>query len=1425
MRPRAHVSRIQHDREVGYLAPEHGVETIRQMKFRSVKAEALIGRVTRLVLLILFFSATQDGLVSGQICSILHNFGDGSVSNDGSLPLAGVIQGSDGNFYGVTDEGGSAGEGTIISMTPGGTVTILHNFGDGTVPNDGQYTAAGLIRGVDGNFYGTTSGGGSANYGTVFNVTPSGVVTILHSFNDGSVTDDGKNPSAKLIQATDGNFYGTTPNGGAANEGTAFKMTPSGVVTILHSFGDGSVTGDGLYPSTELIQGTDGNFYGTTQHGGSTGFFGGTVYKMTPAGVVTILHSFGDGSVSNDGLQPIAGLVQGTDGSFYGTTSVSSKVIPLGFGAFTNAPGSAFKITPQGVVTILHSFGDGTIANDGQYPSAALIQATDGSFYGTTENGGFASVGTIFRMTSSGAITIMHSFGDGSVPNDGSYPAAPVFQASDGNMYGTTEDGGSAGTGTLFKLIDGIPSITSGATASGILNVGFSYDIQALPVATSFAASNLPSWLTLNTSTGVLSGIPDAAGVYTVSLTATNAAGTSSAFVLTIGIASGTTAPKIYSASTAQGDVGSAFAYAILASPPASSFSAADLPSWLSLDASSGILSGTPSAPGTFAITLTATNAVGTSSSFPLTITVTAPATGIPVITSGATGSGYVGGTFTYLTQGTPSPTSFAANNLPSWLYLNPTTGLISGIPPASAENTSLTVTLTATNASGTSSSFPLQIHIGGVPTVAGVPVITSLLQVFAGDASNGFGGYQITATNNPTSFSEMGMPSFFTLSATGQIDGAFSLVNGTYQFQITATNAVGSDTETLTITVGPSTPGYQMNLLHSFGDGSLPNDGNSPNSFFATSDGSLFGTTATGGNSNMGTFFFSASGTGTKILESLAGAYGITPVGMTLGTDGNYYGVSSTGGTQNQGAIFKVDPFGVMTVLHSFGDGSVPEDGSYPAAALVEGPDGNFYGTTQSGGSANLGTLFVVTPSGAVTILHNFDDGSVANDGANPTSPLTFVPNGSFYLGANGNYYADGNFVGTTRNGGSCGLGNVFAMTTQGVVTNLHNFGDGRVAGDGIYPMAGITLRSQGRTVGITDGNLYGTTCGGGTAGKGTIFCISPSGSQYSVIHSFGDGSTANDGSHPQATFTAVGGTLYSTTKDGGANGDGTIFAINPTSPFTASGTEIIYSFGATSTDGAKPASGVYVYQHVEGLGFVSPYNDYYGVTSQGGIASSGTLYVYEAALDPNNGGQSGQVVYSLASGSPPLGMTVSSVTGDLIGSPLPSDPLGLYTYTVDGYEGGALVYTNQTTMTMGAYSSITTTALPSGTTGSSYSLQLAASNTPTSFSATGLPPGLTCTSSGLITGTLNSAGAYSVVISATNSLGKGAATTLTLSVTASTPANSTTTDTPTMPPWALVALAMLLIAAGSRIYPEAGKKNSFSSVNDCHGHVPYIP
>jgi len=387
---------------------------------------------------------------------LLHAF---SGVNDGGEPAAGLLQGSDGNLYGTAAEGGAQNLGTVFKISLTGKLTLLHSF-SGT---DGAVPLAGLIQSTDGYLYGTTNAQGTYNYGTVFRISPNGSnFQTLHAFTDssGSVSPlDGADPDAGLIQGQDGNFYGTTLAGGTYGWGTLFRITPAGQESVLYSFegpypGGYSLPWDGAYPHS-LIQASDGNFYGTTQYGGneySNTYSYGTVFSVSPSGQEIMLYRFSapnpGSSINADGANPLGGLVEDrlNPGTFYGTTQSGGQT---GFG-------TVFKITSAGSLTPLHSFLESGIStSDGYSPLAGLTQASDGNLYGTTSQGGGSAYGTVFQITPAGVERVLYTFSllnSNQADTYGADPQAGLIQASDGNFYGTTFRGGANSLGTIFKL-------------------------------------------------------------------------------------------------------------------------------------------------------------------------------------------------------------------------------------------------------------------------------------------------------------------------------------------------------------------------------------------------------------------------------------------------------------------------------------------------------------------------------------------------------------------------------------------------------------------------------------------------------------------------------------------------------------------------------------------------------------------------------------------------------------------------------------------------------------------------------------------------------------------------------------------------------------------------------------------------------------
>jgi len=332
---------------------------------------------------------------------------------DGIFPIAGLMQANDGSLYGTTSEGGVDFDGnsfgTVFKITPQGTLTTLYSFcASGPPCTDGDQPVAGLVQANDGNLYGTTLAGGLVNggnggSGTVFRVTPAGELTTLYDFCSQPNCADGGGLRAGLVQATDGNFYGTTMGGGhdcgenvndSTGCGTVFKITPGGILTILHSF-DGT---DGVQLRASLVQATDGNLYGTTYEGGANynnycPHGCGTVFKITPGGTLTTLYSFCGQSGCPDGTRPCASLVQASDGNFYGTTCGG------GNSDYGTIFGTIFKITSSGTLSTLYRFcSAGYPCPDGAGPYGGLVQASDGNFYGTTAGCGAYGYGAVYRL-------------------------------------------------------------------------------------------------------------------------------------------------------------------------------------------------------------------------------------------------------------------------------------------------------------------------------------------------------------------------------------------------------------------------------------------------------------------------------------------------------------------------------------------------------------------------------------------------------------------------------------------------------------------------------------------------------------------------------------------------------------------------------------------------------------------------------------------------------------------------------------------------------------------------------------------------------------------------------------------------------------------------------------------------------------------
>jgi uncharacterized repeat protein (TIGR03803 family) len=738
---------------------------------------------------------------------------------------------------------------------------------------------------------------------------------------------------APLLQATDGNFYGTTVEGGTANSGTIFRMTPAGVVTVLHSFT--GVGTDGVAPRGGLIQGTDGNFYGTTSLGGF--WTGGTVFRMTPAGTVTTLYSFTGG---NDGSTPYATLVQANDGNFYGTTITD--------GGPTGGPylgfGTIFKITPAGVLTTLHAF-TGSAAGGGYFAIGPLIQASDGHLYGTTNQGGSSNLGIVFRVTLGGAFTVIHTFVGG--VNDGRHPWASVVEGLDGFLYGTTSEGGSlpAGWGVAYKI-----------SKAGAFSILHRFDLFS-------QSANLPLATLELANDGNFYGTTFYAGF----------AATGRIFRMTH--AGVVTFLHTFAAP------GATNPYAPLA------------------QATDGNLYGTGYAGGA--------NNVGA----------------LYRITTG--------GAFTNIHSFYGS-TDGARPHAP---MIRGSDGNFYGTTRIGGDSNKGTVfKMTPAGAVSILHSFT-DNGDGIVPTYN---EYSGLVQGVDGDYYGGFGTtlYKINSAGTLTVL--------HTLDSATEGDTPSTLIQandgnfyGTTRFGGGVANRG---------TLFRMTPAGAVTVLHVFNEG-IVND--APVFFLLGpyaalvqgSDGRLYGTTYFGGTTGNGMAFastlagtftvlhnFNDSSTGScsgpPDIPSFCNSFPHSP--LIQATDGQFYGTIRRGNGSSQGKVFKMTAAGAVTIVHTF-TGSA-SDGGEPAGALLQAPDGLFYGTTTKGGSAGRGTIFRMTSGGAVTVLHSF----TGLNGVAPWAGLLRTADGKFYGTVT---FGGPTFVGMTQNFGPfleqpTGMGLLFRMS-----------------------------------------------------------------------------------------------------------------------------------------------------------------------------------------------------------------------------------------------------------------------------------------------------------------------------------------------------------------------------------------------------------
>jgi uncharacterized repeat protein (TIGR03803 family) len=913
---------------------------------------------------------------SGVVLETLYSF---TTNSFGCLPFGGLIQANNGRFYGTTSAGGLQRVGTVFQMDTNGVVTLVYAFPNGTGgnnPPNGSLPCAALVQGTNGLLYGTAVAGGSTDDGTVFRASTNGTGTVGWSLTSAS---SGSAPYGGLVQGRDGNFYGTTSIGGAYRYGTpwgygtVFKLTSSGSLTAIHSFG----YEDGAYPSSTLVQGADGSFYGTAQNGGTNGGWG-TIFKITPGGVLTPLFSF----ANTNGAWPFAGLVQDSGGAFYGTTYAGGACYGTNYpgifqGIYSSAAGVAqgagtvFKLSADGTFKSLYSFTGG---NDGSNCSGGLLLASDGNLYGTTESGGVYGLGTVFRITSDGTLATLVHF-DG---YQGANPESTLIQGTDGRLYGTTQNGGANGWGAIFRLSINSPlQITQQPQPQQ----GFAGDTATFSVATFGSLPVSYQWLKNGTS---LSDGGNVSGSSLRTLTLTSL-GVADAAMYSVVVS------NVYGAVTSTGA-----RLEVIFSPPY-------------------LISG-PEAQ-TVLVGAAATFRAEAGGAGPLSFQWQENGTNL------IDGGNISGSTTPTLTLASVTVTNVGTYSVivSNALDVLSSPGVALTVLPVNPPGTLVTV------------AHPFSGGTGGFNPHAGV--IEGTDGIFYGTTVNGGSGLYGTAFRVYPSGVFGVMHSF-----TNGVDGATPLA-GLIQASDgnlygASLHGLGMSLGTLF----RLTPANALTPLHAFGggdDGGNPlaslvqgSDGNlygtastggsngvgtvfslSTNGLFTPlcsfnstngscpasslvqgNDGKLYGTTAAGGTHDLGTVFsLSTNGSFNSLVsfDYTAGAYPSN--GVVQATDDAFYGTASSGGTNGGwGTVFRLTANRTLTPLHSFNY----EDGAYPVGGLVEATDGNLYGTTSQGGIGGQGTVFQITTDGRLTTLVWFN----GTNGANPQGALIQARDGSFY-------------------------------------------------------------------------------------------------------------------------------------------------------------------------------------------------------------------------------------------------------------------------------------------------------------------------------------------------------------------------------------------------------------------------------------------
>ena len=1154
--------------------------------------------------------------------------------------------------------------------------------------------------------------------------------------------------------------------------------------TSLGSFTGSGSTGNGSNPTGVLVEDASGNLYGTAQAGGAFNY--GTVFEAPynggTYGPITALASFNGGN----GIMPLGGLVEDASGNLYGVTATGGIAThPSG--------GTVFEVAAHtNTITTLALF-NGT---NGQDPVCSPIADANGNLYGTTVSGGTFNDGTVFELPK-GASTIITIVSFNGL--DGANPYGGVIMDASGNLYGTTSLGGPNNDGTVFEVPAGTNIINTLAAFNGSGN-GSNPTQYARPMLDS--QGNLWGTASLGgaNSNGTLWELPSGSSTITVYPFSSNTNGANPE----AGVVEDVNTDVFGTCTTGGTGLGTVFE---LGTGGTGSFT-----SLVNFTGTSGAAPG--SAPlstllqdsmGDLFGSTTTGGSANDGTIFELIPSCSPIVTVLPQGTSGQPSYNAMLSATDVIGTATFSLTPSAGNALPPGLTLSGS-GVISGMPTTTGTfNFSVTVTDSASNSG--SGMFTIVINPAVTITTTALPNWTVNVpgysqQIFA----TGGTGTLTFATAGP-------LPSGLALSNSGLLAGTPTSA-GTYTFTVTATDTVGaSASQTYTITINPPVSiGVTTLATFNGANGSLPlgdllkigtnifgttNGGGSSTSgpssgtvfelnestgmlttlvtltgtngaepgggLVADAMGDLFGTTTDGGASGAGTFFELSRNISTGIWTYNYTSFNGTTLGgnpfgdLIMDSNGNFFGTTSSGGSSGLGTIFEVQPIPAgswtITTLASF-DGP---HGAVPLAGLIMGPNRTLYGTTSMGGTSGDGTVFMVPFTtagtyGPITTLASFD----GTNGSDPQAPLTMDSGGNLY--------------GTTVTGGADELGTVFELANGSGAIDLCSSFDNT---NGALPLGGLTMDNEG--------HLFGTTAYGGPSGLGTVF-LTVRKAGMTTLATFNGPSGAN----PVAgIIDRCNGNLFGTTEYGGPSDDGTVFKVINTLPGASMGmpySQALMASGGTgpltflsspglppglvlNTDGTLSGTptvpGTYSFdvKVTDGLGAWDSH--LYTVVVFGPPVIAPTLlpnWTENLAYSQQVSATGGDAPYSFAvsSGSLPTGLSLNGSAGLISGTPI---SVGTFTFTIkvtDSLGASAsqsyIVMINQP-ITIGA-------GYPPGTVGHSYNYALAPAVSggtgAYTFTATGiLPPGLNLGSSGTLAGIPTLAGTYTFMLTVTDSVG----------------------------------------------------------------------